>query len=233
MSSTNLFRSAFREMMKGVCTAIPGHIITFDPGLQRAQVQTGAQVITTDGVTLDPPPIVDVPVLFLGGTQFSVIHQIDTGDEGLIVFSQRCVDGWKQTGGVATNPIARFHDAHDAFFIPGFRPLSTRVSGFANDGIRLQSRDGSLHVWIKASGEIIADNGAAHVQITPTGAVNIENGVGHIQLLADGTVNINGAIIGTDGVIRAADVVFGGISGKSHKHTNVQPGTGTSGGPTN
>src|SRR5690606_22358253 len=176
--STLLIRTSFFEMMKGVCTAIPGHILTFDSNLQRAQVQIGLQTVTVDGVALTPPPIIDVPVLFMGGTQFSVAHQIDTRDEGLILFGQRCVDGWKQTGGVATNPLARFHSTHDAFFIPGFRPLSTRISDFANDGIRMQSRDGSRHVWIKASGEIVADNGAASVQITPGGAVNIENGSG-------------------------------------------------------
>jgi phage baseplate assembly protein gpV len=109
----------------------------------------------------------------------------------------------------------------------------TRITGFANDGIRLQSRDGGRHVWIKSSGEIIADNGAAQVRIAPDGDVNIENGAGHIRLLADGTVNINGATIGTDGILRAGDVVFGGISGKAHKHTNVQNGPNTSGGPTN
>jgi hypothetical protein len=232
--STALFRTAFHEMMKGVFTASPGHILTFDPDLQRAQVMVGLQTVTTDGVTLTPPPIVDVPVLFLGGTQFACIHQIDPGDEGLIVFSQRCVDGWKQTGGVANNPIARFHSAQDAFFIPGFRPLATKIAGFANDGIRLQSRDGSRHVWIKKSGEIVADNGAAQAQLTPAGAVNILNGAGSIKLLPDGRVVINEVcIINPDGTIEAPNVTFGGISGIGHKHGNVQNGPNTSGGPTN
>ena len=231
---TAIFRTAFRELMKGVCTCIPGHILAFDPTLQRAQVQTGIQVVTIDGATIDPPPIVDVPVLFLGGTQYAVAHQIDPGDEGLILFSQRCIDAWKQTGGVATNPLARFHSAHDAVFIPGFRPLPTRISGFANDGVRLQSQDGSVHVWVKASGEIIADNGSAHVQITAAGEVNIENGAGGIRLGADGSVVINNTCtIKPDGTIEAPNVTFGGISGKDHRHTNVQNGPNTSGGPTN
>src|SRR5690625_5121977 len=125
----NLLRTAFREMMKGVCTSVPGHILTYDPELQRAQVQVGVEVVAAAGFTDQLPPIADVPVLFLGGTQFSTIHQINPGDEGLILFSQRCVDGWKQTGGVASNPLARFHDMHDAFFVPGFRDRkSTRLN---------------------------------------------------------------------------------------------------------
>lgn len=231
--SSGLVRTTFRELMKGVCTSVPGHILTYDPVLQRAQVQIGIEVVAAAGFTDRLPPIADVPVFFLGGTKFVVAHQVDPLDEGMIFFSQRCVDGWKQTGGVANNPLTRFHDVHDAFFIPGFRPLPTRISGFANDGVRMQSRDGGHHVWIKSSGEIIADNGAARVQITSGGAVNIENGAGHIRMAADGTVSINGAIINTDGTIVAPNVTFGGVSGKDHRHTGVQSGSSTSGGPTN
>lgn len=231
--SSGLQKTAFREMMKGVCTSVPGHILTYDPALQRAQVQVGVEVVAAAGFTDWLPPIEDVPVLFLGGTQYSVIHQINPGDEGMIFFSQRCVDGWKQTGGVANNPLTRFHDMHDAFFIPGFRPLPTRISGFANDGIRMQSRDGGQHIWIKSSGEIIADNGSAQVQITAGGEVNISNGAGSIKLMADGTVNINGATINPDGTIEAPNVTFGGVSGNDHRHSGVQTGNGTSGGPTN
>lgn len=201
-------------MMKGVYTSAPGHIVTFNAATQKAQVKIGIERVDKNGIASDIPVIDDVPVLFSGGTQFMVTHQINTGDEGLIVFSQRCIDGWKQTGGVASNPLARFHDIHDAFFIPGVRPLATRISGFANDGVRIQSRGGGQHVWIKSSGEIVLDNGS-----------------GQFTLQADGTVNINGAIINTDGTIEAPNVTFGGISGVDHKHTNVETGNKTSGGP--
>lgn len=230
--STGLFRTAFREMMKGVCTSVPGHILTFDPDQQRAQVRIGVQTITVDGAVIAPPPIVDVPVFFVGGTKYVIAHQVDPNDEGMIFFSQRCVDGWKQTGSVANNPLARFHDMHDAFFIPGFRPLPTRVTGFANDGIRMQSRDGARHVWIKSSGEIIADNGSAHVQITAAGQVNIANGAGSIRMAADGTVTINDAcVIKPDGTIEVPNVSFGGISGIHHRHP--ESGGGTTWGPIN
>lgn len=215
--NAELLRTAFLEMMKGVCTSVPGHVRLFNPDLQRAQVNVGVQTVNVNGVATDLPPIADVPVLFPGGTQYLVIHQIDPGDEGMIFFSQRCIDGWKQTGGVANNPLSRFHDMHDAFFIPGFRPLPTCIPGFANDGIRMQLHDGSKYVWIKSSGEIEMNNGA-----------------GSFKLMADGRVIINEAcIINTDGTIESPNVTFGGVSGNNHKHTNVQTGGGISGGPTN
>lgn len=231
--NSGILKTAFQEMMKGVCTSVPCHILAFDPVLQRAQVQVGVEVVAVAGYTDSHAPLDDVPVLFLGGTQYSIIHQINPGDEGMLIFSQRCVDGWKQTGGVASNPLARFHDMHDAFFIPGFRPLPTCISDFPNDGIRMQSRDGKQHVWIKSSGEIIADNGVGSVSIAPDGAIALSNASGYIKLLDDGSVNINGAVIKTDGTIVADNVTYGGISGKDHKHTNVQNGPHTSGGPVN
>lgn len=245
--NSKLLRTAFREMIKGVCTSAPGQILTFDPAQQRAQVRVGLQTTFANGASETPPPIADVPVLFPGGTQFTTIHQINPGDEGLIVFSQRCVDGWKQTGGVANNPLARFHDTHDAFFIPGFRPLPTRISDFQNDGIRMQSQDGSFHVWIKSNGEMIMANGLANVQISDAGdvsvtaakTVNITNGNGTIQMADDGTVTINGVTFGPDGkmtsstTITVDDVIFSGISAKTHKHTDVVAGGDISGEPTN
>lgn len=214
---SELQKVSFKEMMKGVSTSVPGHILTYDPAQQRAQVQIGIETVFTNGASDSEPPIADVPVLFLGGTKYSLTHQIDPGDEGLIIFSQRCVDGWKQTGKIAVNPLSRFHSVHDAFFIPGFRPLPTKITGFANDGIRIQSRDGGHHVWIKSSGEIVAANGAAKFQMMP-----------------DGKVIINElCIINPDGTIEAPNVTFNNISGKDHRHDDVESGSSTSGGPTN
>ena len=36
-----MMRDAFRELMKGVFTSVPGHVLTFDPVTQLAQVQVG------------------------------------------------------------------------------------------------------------------------------------------------------------------------------------------------
>lgn len=33
-----LIRKAFGELMKDVCTSVPGHVLTFDPVTQLAQV---------------------------------------------------------------------------------------------------------------------------------------------------------------------------------------------------
>lgn len=212
----DFFDSMFRQSMKKVYTAIPAHVIAFDPARQVAQIQIGILRVDVNGQSCAPPPIIECPVLFLGDG-FTVEFQIDAGCEGLAIFSQRCIDGWFQTGGVAANPLARFHDMSDCLFIPGFRPMPKVISGFANNGIRIRNKDGKQFAWLKNDGSI-----------------SVENGAGHIRMSADGTVTINGVTFDTSGnvstsatVTASTDVEGGGISLKSHVHGGVESGGAT------
>lgn len=183
-TQTELSKRAFRELMKTVCTSIPGHILAFDPATQSAQIQIGIVRIEVGGVERTPSPLITVPVYFCGGSDFALEYEINPGDEGVIMFSQRCIDGWKTTGGVAQNPIMRFHDMSDAVFLPGIRSQPKVLPSFQNNGIRLRNADASHYVWLKNDGTIETSNGNGNITMAP-----------------DGTVNINGAIITPDGAI--------------------------------
>lgn len=193
---TELLRSAFINMMKGVCTSIPGHILTFNPETQLAQVQVGIVRVDINDATFEVGPIIETPVYFPGGA-FCVEYQIDPGCEGDILFSQRCIDGWIQSGGIAANPIGRFHNMQDAMFLPGFRSIPNALPDFQNNGIRLRNREGNQFAWLKNDGSIF-----------------IENGFGHVRLEANGTVKINGATVTTGGDVVSA----GGVSLSNHAH---------------
>lgn len=196
-----MLREAFREMMKGVATSSPGHILAFDPVTQLAQVQIGITRVDLNGATFDPPTIIETPVYFPGG-DYHIEYQIDPGCEGDILFSQRCVDGWIQTGGVAANPIGRFHDPQDAFFLPGFRSLPNVMPNFQNNGVRLSNKAGTQFMWLKN------DNTMA-----------MENGVGHIRMAADGLVTINGVTFDVSSFVSTPnDFKAGTIQLKTHKH---------------
>ncbi len=224
-SGSQVQRVAFAENMKSVYTSIPGHVLAFDPATQRAQIQIGIQRVDINGIAWVPAPIVDVPVQF-PGDGFTVEYQIDAGCEGIVLFSQRCIDGWKQTGGTADNPAARFHNQQDAMFVPGIRPLPNVIKGFSNNGIKLRNEDGTQYAWLKNDGSLAVGNAQASVNIAANGIVTILNGSGSIQLMADGTVNINGFMVAPDG-----KTTIDGIDWATHRHTGVQTGGGTSGGP--
>ena len=212
---TQLLKSSFREFMKGVCTSVPGHILAFDPVTQLAQIQVGILRIDLNGGEFALKPIIEVPVLFPGG-EWCVEYQIDPGNEGWIMFSQRCIDGWLQNGGVAQNPIGRFHNLQDAAFIPGFRPAPSVLPDFQNNGIRLRSQSGGQFAWLKNDGSIA-----------------LENGAGHIRLGADGVVTINGVTIDPASLVTTPnDVLASTISLKTHVHGGVTPGGGSTAVPT-
>ena len=221
-----LIRNAFGELMKDVCTSIPGHVLTFDPLTQRAQVQIGILRVDVNDATFTIPPIVEVPVHFPGG-DFAIEYQIDEGCEGDILFSQRCIDGWVQSGGVATNPRGRFHNMQDAMFLPGFRSQPNVLPDFQNNGVRMRNRAGTQSVWLKNDNSICMDNGVARFNVLADGTTLMQNGAGSFQLLSDGSFLINGLKITPDGnVITAA-----GINLNTHRHSGVTPGSGTSGVP--
>ena len=203
---------------KNIYTCIPGNFVAFtDSEHQRAQVQIGVQRVDVYGSTFSPPPITDVPVIFPGG-DYSLEYELANGAEGLIFFSQRCVDGWKQTGGVATNPVARFHHPQDAFFMPGARSLLTALADFQNNGVRLRNADGTQYVWLKNDK-----------------SVNLKNPNGYVTLGADGTVNANGTTIDKDGnlVLKSGATITDGkgVVLDTHTHPGVETGDGNTGEP--
>ena len=209
-----LLKTFFNEKMKSIYTAIPAHVLSFDSVNQTAQVELGIKRIDRNGEKVTPPPILECPVLFLGDN-FCIETQIDVGCEGLALFSQRCIDGWINTGGCADNPLMRFFDMSDCLFIAGFRPYPKKIPSFSNNGIKLRNRSGGQFVWLKNDGSISASNGK--------GTIIIESG---------GTIKINGVTFDVSGnVSTSGDVSSGNISLKSHCHSGVQGGNGNTGSP--
>lgn len=168
---TNLIKTTFREQMKKVGTSIPGHIISFDPATQLAQVQIGITRVNVNGERFEPPPLIKCPVHFTGGSEFIIEHQIDPDDECLIIFSQRCIDGWVNNGGIANNPILRYHEFDDAIVIPGVRSQPNKISNHENNGVRLRNKDGDKFIWLKNNGtaEITVDTLVVNGNIEHTG----------------------------------------------------------------
>lgn len=195
---TNLIKTTFREEMKKVGTSIPGHIISFDPQTQTAQIQIGIVRVDVNGERFEPPPLIKCPVLFSGGSQFLIEHQIDPKDECLIIFSQRCIDAWVNSGGIANNPILRYHEFDDAIVIPGVRSQPNKISNFENNGVRLRNKNGDKFIWLK-------NDGTAEITVD---TLKVNGNIEH-----DGDQTSTGTITGQ------TDVVGDTVSLKTHTHT--------------
>ena len=212
VTTAQLLRTAIKENQKSLNTAIPGYLIAFEPDTQLAQLQIGIKRVDTQGNSFNPPILIECPVHFPGG-KFAIEYELQPDDEGLIVFSQRCIDAWQDTGGIAENPILRFHDYNDAMFIPGIRSQTNVLGNFQNNGVRLRNEDGTNYVWLK-------NDGTAEISVT--------------SLTVNGNLIVNGAVDATDDITTDSNVVaqdgqFNAANFNTHIHpAGTPPGnTGT------
>ncbi|UJW24801.1 MULTISPECIES: Gp138 family membrane-puncturing spike protein [Pseudomonas] len=211
-----MLRDIFGEYLKdNMRTSVPGHVLSFDPATQLAEVQIGLMIEDRLGNAEPRRPIVRVPVQFWGATGGTLECRVAEGVEGSIMFSQECIDSWVDQGGVAAKSEPRRFSINDAYFIPGVRSVPGAITDFANDGIRMRNNSGSMYAWLKDDMTI-----------------SLSNGAGFITIGADGTVNINGVLITPAGLVTTPnDVVAGEISLKLHRTSGVQSGNQTSGVP--
>lgn len=232
-TQTDLFKHAFREQMKDVGTSIPGHVVSFNSDTQLAQLQIGIKRTSTGDVVYNPAIIIECMIQFAGGDKFHVEHQVDPGDEGIIIFSQRCIDGWVNTGGVADNPITRFHDMNDAYFVPGIRSQPKVITGFDNNGIKLRNKAGDNFIWLK-------NDGTAAITID---TLNINGNIVHAgNNTQTGNLHVTGTITSTVSATAPKLVAINSLTVDTvemHEHTHLpgsyvvdtEPVTGSSGIP--
>lgn len=160
-------------------TALPGIIQSFDPKAMTCTVQPAIRsaIISTDGKprSVDLPLLVDCPVVFPGGGGYELTFPLKKGDDCLVVFAERCIDAWWQSGGIQNAAEYRLHDLSDGFVLAGVRSQPHVVkNGVTMTGTELRTDSGSAFLRLSGDGiEIVAPDGITidTPQVTVTGDV--------------------------------------------------------------
>jgi len=107
-----------KKNIRGVHTAVPGKIVSFDPATCLATVLPEMKFKKPDGSTMAYPQITGVPVVFLQtmNQQATVAFPIKAGDGCLIIVSEQSIDYWMY--GQETDTDLAF-DLTNAICIPG------------------------------------------------------------------------------------------------------------------
>lgn len=190
--------------------------------------------------------ILDIPLLINGTKNKNLTFGDIVGAEVLIHFNDTDIDKWFETGEKYEPNTSRRHNISDCFAELSPRSLPN-VFAYDNGAVVLNNNNTKIRMTENTS---IMTNGTAFVRIDEDNSVHISNSVasinlekgiinitnGSISMSASGsTLTINGNLIVTGTITGQTDVLSGSsnISGKSHKHTGVTTGSGTSGTPTN
>ena len=187
--------NSIKKEMQSMHTAMPGKIVSFDPGKMIASVLPGMKFKKPDGTTIDYPQITGVPVVFPqgAGQQTTVAFPVKAGDGCLIVIAEQSLDYWMY--GQETDTDLAF-DMTNAMCIPGL---------FASPNEAVQAACASNAVVIDAKGTRIT---------VKAGSVEIDAA----------EVKINGNLTVSGSVQSAGDVNGSGISLASHTHTGDSGG---------
>ena len=170
-TQTELLEQAKNNAMMDVRVSMPARIVSFDAATKTASIEIGLKMVNADDTQSDYPPLVDCPCLFTRGGGFHLVHPYKAGDKGIVLFSDRCFDGWFQAGQVAPPMDFRVHSMSDAYFIGGADCLDD-VSPIVSDAMFIGKDDNSAGVTIKASGDIDLNG----VNISPSGIITLPDG---------------------------------------------------------
>ncbi|HHS9554373.1 TPA: Gp138 family membrane-puncturing spike protein [Raoultella planticola] len=230
-----------QAIMSAMRVSIPGIIQSFDPDAVTAVVQPAIKGVEHDEsgaeVSVSLPLLVDVPVVFPRGGGCTLTFPVKEGDECLVIFADRCIDFWWQSGGIQEPVDGRMHDLSDAFCIVGPQSQAKKISGISTTATQLRTDDGSAFIEV-AAGHDVTVKTPGKLTASADGGTEITSP----EIILNGNVTINGNLsqgMGESGgsatmhgpVTVTNDVTAGGKSLMTHTHGGVEHGNDSTGEP--
>lgn len=247
-----VIQSYFDYSMQNKFTALPGVVLrVHQKGEQQlVDVQPCVSIKNRDGSTTQQATILNVPYQQPASSLGGVVFPINTGDNVLLVFQMRGIDTWKYgEGGLSTPSDYRMFSNLDCIAIPCISPASkaptakSRHSGDYDLGDTLLYNGEGVEVVLKQSGKVVVNCKDAEINATDSTTVNTKSfriNCDSYQV-SSGSYTINtgsyalaagsGGATTTGTMNMSGSFILNGITLESHRHSGIEPGSGTSGGP--
>ena len=206
-------RMAMEGALANVWTALPAVVTAVNMTAQTVSCQPMIKGTQTakDGTQsqVSMPLLVDVPICWPKAAGFAVTLPVEAGDEVLVVFASRCIDGWWQSGGEQSAVEDRMHDLSDGFAI--FAPTSQakKLANVQTDGIEIRNEARTTYLKVTET-----DIYAKFANFYMDG-----------NIIHTGNQTSSGTITGT------TDVIGDGVSLSTHVHGGVTIGPSHTGQP--
>lgn len=169
ISQTDLLEINATEAQKKIHTSLPAKVVEFHADTQTVTIELMIEQIDHNDQQLALPPLVDVPVQMFSYGEFFITAEPKQGDEGMAYFSERCIDGWWESGQKSVPMDIRFHDFSDAHFVGGTKSKPNALTIVPNC---LNLGGASAYIRIKSDGTIeIKGDMSVNGNITATGNI--------------------------------------------------------------
>lgn len=167
-------------------TALPGTIVSFDPGSGTAVVRPNGKYMTADRKRIDYPQITGVPVIFplCQTAGVGIAYPVVKGDSCLVIISEVELDEWR-TGAEAEGSL-RF-DLTSAICIPGLLEGGGDIVSKACNNNAVVISAGDVEIMVSDAGVVIT-SGNTNMNVSDSG-ITIKG-----DLKVDGDILATGTI---------------------------------------
>lgn len=196
-----------RAVVDEIHTAMPGTIVSFNPGSGTATVQPNGKYRTADGKSLSYPKISDVPVQFpfCQTAGVGIAYPVGKGDSCIIIVSEVELDEWRT--GAESEGSLRF-DLTSAMCVPGLLEGGADLVSKACKNNAVVVGNGDVEVMV-ADSKITMTSGDTKMTVSDAG------------------VAISGDLKVTGNISSTKTVKAGEIDLREHVHKSAEPGEDT------
>lgn len=160
-SLEELIQIAIDANLIEVNTSMPGRIVNYDSAKQTATVQPLFRRVLADNTQIDLPQIANVPVQFPRSGNAYIHFPLADGDPCFLIFSQRSLDTWQQSGDLVDPADDRRFDLTDCVAIPGVSSEANPIEVADPEGFVIEIGNGQQ--IIKPDGKFSLSNGTDEI----------------------------------------------------------------------
>lgn len=132
-----------------------GTIQSFDPAYQTATItinysKTFARSDAVGNISLvtsNYAPLLECPLICLGGGNGCLTFPIQEGDECFVMFNDRDFDNWYSGSNSSAPATTRLHSFSDAIAVVGLRSKSNVIVDYDTDAVAIRMGDNSIKLY--------------------------------------------------------------------------------------
>ncbi len=157
--------------LEGIRICLPGQVESYDPKTRKASIKPMLKRVYADGEIKSLPVLTAVPVIWPAGGDGGLSFPLKSGDGVLLLFSERNMENYLESGKESTPLDGRKFDMSDAIAIPGLYSFK-KTSPF-KDNTSAWLTWGGVTIRLQKGGKIAIGNPQAELLDIVSQALNL------------------------------------------------------------